>query len=208
MGLRQGNRLSPFLFVLCLEYLSRSLAELESNSNFNFHPRCGGLKITHLAYVDDLILMSRRDPISITLIMEKLRHFGECPGLQTNLSKSSLFIAGISPGDLELIKGISGFALGAFPFKYLGIPVAASRLTIAQFSPLIDKILEYISAWAGASLSYAGRAELIRSILQGVECYWLSILPIPAGVRDKITQLCRNFLWSGKAIVNKKPLVA
>ncbi|GFZ12802.1 hypothetical protein Acr_23g0011870 [Actinidia rufa] len=103
---------------------------------------------------------------------------------------------------------LTGFALGSFSFKYLGIPVAASRLTIAQFSPLIDKILGYVSAWAGGSLSYAGRTELIRSVLQGVECYWLTILPILAGVRKKITQLCRNFLWSGRATVNKKPLVA
>ncbi|GFS33832.1 hypothetical protein Acr_00g0030760 [Actinidia rufa] len=53
-----------------------------------------------------------------------------------------------------------------------------------------------------------GRAELIKSVLHGVECYWLSILPIPVGVREKVNQLCRNFLWSGKATVNKKPLVA
>ena len=207
-GLRQRDPLSPYLFVLCIEYLSRSLAELKDNPDFNFHPKCGGLKITHLAYADDLVLLSRGDPTSIALIMEKLKHFGECSGLQTNMGKSSFFAAGICPEELETIKRITGFALGAFPFKYLGIPVAASRLTIAQFSPLMDKISDYISAWAGASLSYAGRTELIRSVLQGVECYWLTILPIPTGVRKKITQLCRNFLWSGRATVNKKPLVA
>ncbi|GFZ13032.1 hypothetical protein Acr_23g0014170 [Actinidia rufa] len=207
-GLRQGDPLSPYLFVLCLEYLSRSLDELKSIPDFNFHPRCGGLKITHLAYADDLILLSRGDPTSVSLIMGKLKQFGDCSGLKISLSKSSLYTAGISPGDLETIKGITGFPQGAFPFKYLGIPVAASRLTITQFSPLIDKISDYISAWAGASLSYAGRAELIKSVLHGVECYWLSILPIPVGVREKVNQLCRNFLWSGKATVNKKPLVA
>ena len=49
---------------------------------------------------------------------------------------------------------------------------------------------------------------MIRSVLQGVECFWLSILPIPVGVRDKITSLCRNFLWGGKAMVKNKPLVS
>ncbi|KAL2518694.1 CCHC-type domain-containing protein [Abeliophyllum distichum] len=53
------------------------------------------------------------------------------------------------------------------------------------------------------SLSYAGRAELIRVVLQGVECFWISILPIPAAVIDHITRLYRNFLWG-----SKKPLVA
>lgn len=46
------------------------------------------------------------------------------------------------------------------------------------------------------TLSYAGRAELIKSILQGVECFWLSILPIPAAVIDRIIRLCRRFLWN------------
>ena len=86
--------------------------------------------------------------------------------------------------------------------------MAASRLTIEQFRPLILKISDYISVWAGATLSYAGRSELIKAVLQGVECFWLSILPIPGGVRDKITSLCRNFLWGGKITVAKKPLVA
>ena len=193
-GLHQGDPLSPYLFVLCLEYLSRSLGDLKNNPDFNFHPRCGGLKITHLAYADDLILFSEGDPISVSLIMDKLIPFGECSGLKISLSKSSFFSAGINPTDMEVIKNITGFTHGTFPFKYLGIPVAASRLSIVQFSPFIDKIPGYIIAWAGASLSYAGRTELIKSVLQGVECFWLSILPILEAVRTKITQLCRNFL--------------
>ncbi|GFZ08668.1 hypothetical protein Acr_20g0004760 [Actinidia rufa] len=64
------------------------------------------------------------------------------------------------------------------------------------------------STQQGANLSYAGRTELVKSVLQGVECFWLSIIPIPAGVRSKIIQLCRNFLWSGNCNSNKKPLVA
>ncbi|GFS30621.1 hypothetical protein Acr_00g0012980 [Actinidia rufa] len=177
-GLRQGDPLSPSLFVIYLEYLSRSLGRLKENSNFNFHPKCGGLKITHLAFVDDLVLFSRGDQ------------------------------AGIGQQDMEIIKAITSFSQGSFPFRYLGIPVADSRLSIAQYSPMIDKVLGYISAWAGANLSYAGRLELIKSVLQGVECFWLSILPTLAGVQAKIIQLCRNFLWSGKRSENKRPLVA
>ena len=79
--------------------------------------------------------------------------------------------------DMEAIKGITGFSQGSFPFRYLGIPVANSRLSIAQFSPLIDKISGYISAWTGANLSYAGKTKLVKSVLQGVECFWLSIPP-------------------------------
>ena len=129
-------------------------------------------------------------------------------GLCISDSKSNVFMAGICGTDMEEIKAITGFSEGSFPFRYLGIPVAASRLTIVQYSPLISKISDHISAWAGATLSYAGRCELIKSVLQGVECFWLSILPIPIGVRDKVISLCRNFLWGGKATCSKHPLVA
>ena len=207
-GLRQGDPISPFLFVLCLEYLSRNLGKLKSIPDFNFHPKCSALNISHLAFADDLILFTRGDVTSVNLIMDCLKKFGECSGLCISNTKSNVFMAGISRDIMEEIKTIIGFSSGRFPFRYLGIPVAASRLTIEQFNPLITKISDYVSAWAGATPSYAGRSELIRSVLQGVECFWLSILPIPVGVRDKVISLCRNFLWGGKAVSFKKPLVA
>ena len=49
---------------------------------------------------------------------------------------------------------------------------------------------------------------MIRLVLQGTECFWISILPIPTGVKAKIVQLCRNFLWSRKCTMSKRPLVA
>ena len=197
-GVRQGDPISPFLFVLCLEYLSRSLKDLKDNRDFNFHPMCKALNITHLAFADDLMLFSRGDEISVQILLSKLVSFGECSGLKMSLQKSSIYAAGMSCADLDSIKSSSLLSEGKFPFRYLGLPVAASKLTIAQFHPFMDRISRYITSWAGMTLSYAGRCELIRSVLQGVECFWLSSLPMPAGVRDKINRMCRNFHWGGK----------
>ncbi|GFY85620.1 hypothetical protein Acr_04g0003580 [Actinidia rufa] len=148
------------------------------------------------------------DITSVRLSIECLKKFGEYSRLRINNIKSNVFMAGINREDMEEIKAIIGLNMGTFPFRYLGIPVAASKLTIEQFNPLISRISKYISAWAGAILSYTGRSELIRSVLQEVQYFWLSILPIPMGVRDKVIALCRNFLWGGKTISSKKSLVA
>lgn len=84
------------------------------------------------------------------------------------------------------------------PFWYLGIPLAAEKLKVIHYSSFINKIASYINTGTSAALSYAGRAELIRSVLQRVECFWLLIFPILAAVRDRIVRLCRNFLWNSK----------
>ncbi|XP_073029391.1 uncharacterized protein [Primulina eburnea] len=59
-GLRQGDPLSPLLFSLCLEVLSRSLKRMSASPEFVFHPKCGNLRITHLAYADDDVNLSRQ----------------------------------------------------------------------------------------------------------------------------------------------------
>ena len=60
----------------------------------------------------------------------------------------------------------------------------------------------------GKYLSYAGRLELIKLVLHGMVQFWISIFPIPTVVINKITSLCRNFLWTGNMLRSKSALVA
>ncbi|KAK4422000.1 hypothetical protein Salat_2150700 [Sesamum alatum] len=138
-----------------------------SNSEFNFHPKCEKLKITHLLFADDLMLFSRGDRPSVQILMECLQEFRDVSGLTVNTSKSSIF-------------------------------TAAQRLKVTNYSPLVDRIADSISKWSAKSLFFVGRLELITSVIQGVECYWLQCFPLPAAVVDKIHRLCRNFLWNSK----------
>lgn len=166
--------------------------------DFNYHPKCQPLGITHLAYADDLLLLSRGDIGSVNILMKCLNEFGETSGLRANNLKSNIYMVGVSEGvKTELIQE-TGFQIGELPFRYLGIPLFAIKLSLSDYGPLLDKLKSKINSWTKNSISYAGRLELIQSVLQGVQCYWMSILPFPLAVIKKIYQTCRNFFWSSK----------
>lgn len=95
-GLMQGDPISPYLFVLCMEALSRSLRETSKVSSFKFHPKCKQLGVVHLAFADDLLIFCKGHIPSLKLIKNCLEEFSKASGLRANLDKSQCFIAGAS----------------------------------------------------------------------------------------------------------------
>lgn len=194
-GLSQGDPRSPFLFTIYLEVLSRVLKRMSRSPYFGYHPKCMNLHITHLAYVDDLPLLSKGDVDSVGLIMDCLNRFWDVARLRVNLLKSNIYMAGVAQGVRHEIFEITGFSQGHLPIRYLGIPLASRRLKTSDYRLLVDAIASKINSWPRHSLSYAGKIELIRSVVQGVECFWLSIL---MNIIDDIYNICRKFIWPTK----------
>ena len=207
-GIRQGDPLSPYLFITCMEYFSRLLSKASQHSAFKFHPQCEPLGINHLAFADDVLLLARGDKPSILFLLDQLRLFGRVSGLEINPSKSSIFLGGVHDGMRQEILLETGFSAGSFPFKYLGVPLSPHRLLVSQFSPLLRKLEAAVQNWVGKHLSFAGRLELLRSVLYGMVQFWLCIFPVPDTVILQIVRICRNFLWTGNVQNSHSALVA
>lgn len=206
-GVRQGDPLSPYLFLVCMEYFSRMLRKASLSPGFRFHPKCDSLGVCHLAFADDVILLSRGDRPSVSCLFQQLVSFGEISGLNINASKSSIYFGGVSDSIRHSILEDTGFAEGSFPFRYLGVPLSPHRLLASQFSPLLQKLESAIHGWLGKNLSYAGRAELLKSVLYGMVQFWLNIFPFPEVVIKRVTSICRNFFWTGNTLQSKSALV-
>lgn len=74
-GIKQGDPHSSYLFILGIEYLSLMMKTLESRADFSFHPSCHDIKLTHLAFADDMMFFCRGDTTSIRSLLQMLADF-------------------------------------------------------------------------------------------------------------------------------------
>ena len=197
-GVRQGDPLSPLLFIIVMEALSRSLSAAAHSQEFQFHPKCEEIRLTHLSFADDIFHFSRGTKASVQVMMGELVKFEQFSGLQVNKQKSAIFMDGVSDDIKTDLLNTTGFGLGRFPMKYLGVPLISTRLSQSDCQPLLDKILGIIHSWTSRALSYAGRLQLIGSVLYSIQQYWCSLFIIPKFTIAKIEQAFKSFLWSGK----------
>ncbi|XP_058783633.1 uncharacterized protein LOC131658343 [Vicia villosa] len=90
-GLRQGDPISPLLFVLIMEYLHRCMVKLKDNSHYKFHPKCARMRISNICFADDLLLFARGDESSVIQMMTMFQHFSATTGLKANPKKCKVY---------------------------------------------------------------------------------------------------------------------
>lgn len=205
-GLRQGDPLSPFLFALTMEYLSRCLGELNNNPDFNFHPKCERIQLTHLMFADDQLLFCRADHSLVSKICTVVEKPFAASGLHVSPEKSNIYLVGVNPEEAASLAEVSNMNLGTLPFRYLGITLSAKKLTYSQCKPLIERITARAQGWIAKLLSYAGCLQLVRSVLSSMQNYWGHIFPLPKKVIKDVEGICRRFLWTGILLSPRKLL--
>lgn len=207
-GLRQGDPMSPLLFVICMEYLSRLLAYAGNQKGYSFHYRCKGMALNHLVFADDLIIFCKGDYESIMWNLRSLATFAATSGLSANAGKSAIYTCNMDEGVKNQVLQETKYKEDSLPFSYLGVKISAKKLGKDECHFLIDKIAAKVRTWGVRTLSYAGRTQLVNSILLSLHSYWASIFVLPKTVIDGVIAACRNFLWDGKTTSNKTALIA
>lgn len=172
-GIRQGDPLSPYLFLFVSEALSSLInkacdAQLLQGLSF-----CrNGPILSHLLFADDTLLFLKANAQNCRNMMNLLNGYCRASGQQINLGKSSVFFSPNTPEDLQRELGtILGMSIVTDPGKYLGLPTLWGRSKSEALNFVKERLLRKIGGWKQGLLSQAGRDILIKSVAQAVPTY-------------------------------------
>ena len=149
-GLRQGDPLSPYLFVIGMEALSCLLKrDVEGNfiSGCRFGGREGGeIVVSHLLYFDDTIIFCEANPEQLMYLKWTLMWFETFSGLKINLNKSKIISLG-RVDNMEELAAELGCGVGSLPTKYLGLPLGAPHRVVGVWDSIEERFINRLSSW-------------------------------------------------------------
>jgi hypothetical protein len=195
-GFRQGDPLSPMLFVCVMDVLNSIILKAESFGLLHPLLRRGiGQRIS--LYADDVVLFMHLVRSDLETVKQVLKVFGEASGLVTNLAKSSFTPICCNDQEVLTIQETLSRNLVNFPCKYLGLPLSIRKLSKRDLLPLVEKVADRLPGWKAALIHPAGRATLVKSVLSLFQFTTLLHFNAPNGSSKPLTRL--GEVSSGKA---------
>ncbi|GJS39916.1 RNA-directed DNA polymerase, eukaryota, partial [Tanacetum coccineum] len=192
-GLKQGDPLAPYLFILIMESLHLSLSRAIEAGIFKGIKIGSSLNISHLFYADDAVFIGEWSIANLSGITHILHCFSLLSGLSINLKKSHLLGVGIRSEDVNAAALYFGCSTMKTPFKYLGVMVGGNSSTLQAWDDTIGKLKARLSNWKLKTLSVGGRLTLLKSVLGSTPIYNMSIYKVPKSVLQTMESIRRNF---------------
>jgi hypothetical protein len=204
-GLRQGDPLSPYLFVLCAEGLSSLLLYEEEVGGIDGIWVCRNApSVSHLLFADDSLILMKADMTNATSLQQVLDTYCANSGQMVSLAKSSIYF---SPNTNVVLRAEICETLHidteALSDKYLGLPALVGADRSDCFIHFIERIIQRINGWKEKILSIGGKEILLKAIAQAIPVYAMSVFLIPKGVCKKMMNAIVQFWWGDDANSNK-----
>ncbi|GKV32613.1 hypothetical protein SLEP1_g41207 [Rubroshorea leprosula] len=163
-GLRQGDPLSPFLFLLVAEGLGGLVKKAEGEGLLKgVEIGRGGMVLSLLQFADDTVFMGKADVDNLRVVKAILNWFQLISGLKINFGKSYLYGFNVSEGWVKGAADIMRCGVGKAPFTYLGLPVGGNSGRRQFWNPVLNRFRQKLASWKSSLLSFGGRITLINS---------------------------------------------
>jgi len=197
-GLKQGDPLAPFLFLLVTDGFNGLMTNAVNRNLFTgFEVKRGGLVVSHLQYVDGTLCIGEPTVENLWLLKAVLRGLEMASGLKVNFHKSSLIGVNVQREFIEAACRFLHCREGVVPFKYLGLPVGVNSRSLSTWEPMLEQLKKRLNSWGNKYVSIVGRIVLLNSVLNVIPIFYLSFLKIPTKVLKMVVLIQREFHWGG-----------
>ncbi|XP_056859988.1 uncharacterized protein LOC130508476 [Raphanus sativus] len=196
-GLRQGDPLSPYLFVMCTEMLVQMLKRAEESRLIS------GLRVarrappvSHLLFADDSMLYCKSSDEEIDRVTQLLRNYSIASGQRINYQKSSIYFGKHIPlqrrEEIMIKLGIDQTGGEGF---YLGVPESMGGSRVSILSYLKENMAQKVQGWQTKFLSPGGKEVLLKAVAMALPTYTMSCFLIPKTICKQIVSLMADFWW-------------
>ncbi|CAN1194203.1 Putative ribonuclease H protein At1g65750 [Linum perenne] len=152
----------------------------------------------HSLFADDTVIFEKATTREVLSIMNTINNYGAITGQEINTSKSSILFSANTPTTIkdEIIRA-ANFEMGGDHSKYLGVPTEWGRSKKETFNFLIERMEKQGQAWKGLLLSHAGKTTLLKSVIQAIPTYIMSLFALPKKMINRMNSLLWKFFWAG-----------
>ena len=199
-GIRQGDPLSPFLFILLTEALISQIQGAEREGRITcLKIARNSPPVSHLLFADDSLLFCRAEVAQCTELMKIINTYGCSSGQQLNVEKSSILFGNkVLPDLKKKIKQALGITKEGGMGVYLGLPEKICGSKQQAFAFIQERLQNRINSWSAKLLSKGGKEVMIKSVAQALPTYVMSCFLLPQDIIRKLTSAISHFWWSTK----------
>ena len=199
-GVRQGDPLSPLLFVMAADFLQGLVNRAKDLGLLKLPiPIQSEKDFPIVQYADDTLIIMEGDARQIFLLKTILQNFSDSTGLKVNYSKSMMLPINMNESRLDHLAKTLGCSKGTLPFTYLGLPLGTTKPKIADFLPLVNKCEKRLGG-ISTMLNQARKLQTTNVVLSALPTYYMSTLELPKAIIKKIDKLRKNCLWRGSDV--------
>ena len=200
-GVRQGDPLSPYLFILVTEILAINIREHNEIKGI----RIGNNEIKLTQYADDTTAIIQ-DQNSAKLFLEITKDFSKCSGLKINFDKTEGLWIGDNKGKVETPLGITW---PKEPIKLLGLYIGYNKkdIVVSNFRHKIIKMKQILTSWKQRDLTLIGKILIMKTLVTSLFRYLAKVIIFPKETIDEIQTCMYEFLWNSKTHKVKKNVV-